>query len=239
MTINKLYKVGYNSEEKEILLDTRYNNYGANFSTKYDHFLNSYFKVATKVDLPVDFLVFIMNGMCHSGNDFIDSNVLPAIVDDTYIDLFKVTRNPKHKEIRISVNLLGSFIQSFDSNNPPVLFLEGFYLWERYFEMVKIKVFPDLPDRKECLFFFDNLDDCNYYIKNHNNGYGQIYEVEILELSKLFKGDMRLIDEIDESITYNNLLSQTFKYWNEEISNNPIFEYLFEGKCKLKNLSKI
>ena len=83
-------------------------------------------------------------------------------------------------------------------------------------------------------------NDFDTYIEN---GFevidGQIYEVEILQQSKLFKGDMRLIDEIDESITYNNLLAQTFKYWNEELSSSPIFEYLFEGKCKLKNLSKI
>ena len=233
-----LYKVGNYSEEKEILLDTKYTNYGANFSTKYDHFLDSYFNVATKTDLPVDFLVFIMNGIANFGNDFINSNVLPAIVDETYVDLFKVTNNPKHKGIGIPIPLLGSFIQSFDSINPPILFLEGFYLWERYFEMVRIKVFPDLPNRKECLFFFDNLDDCNDYIKNKNGGLGQIYEVEILEQSKLFKGDMSIIDEIDESMTYNNLLAQAFKYWDKEHSNNPIFEYLFEGKCRLKNLSK-
>lgn len=236
---DKLYKVGSYSEEKEILLDTKRSNYGTNFSTKYDHFLDSYFNVATKIDLPVDFLVFVMNGMANFGNDFINSNVLPAIVDETYIDLFKVTQNPKHKKIGIPIPLISSFIQSFDSKNPPILFSEGHYLWERYFEMVRIKAFSDLPNRKECLFFFDNLDDCNYYIQNHNGGLGQIYEVEIIEQSKLFKGDMRLIDEIDESITYNNIVKETFNYWDGKSSSNPIFEYLFEGKCKLKNLSKI
>lgn len=41
---DKLYKVGSYSEEKEILLDTKRSNYGANFSTKYDPFLDSYFQ---------------------------------------------------------------------------------------------------------------------------------------------------------------------------------------------------
>lgn len=235
----KLYKVGTYSDKEEIFLDTKTTNYGANFSTKYDHFLDSYFNVATKTDLPVDFLVYVMNGIANGGNDFINSNIAPAIFDEFYVDLFKVTQNPKHKDIAIPIQLLNDFIQSFDGENPFILFLEGFYLWERYFEMVRIKIFPDLPNRKNCLFFFDNLDDCNDYIKSKNGGLGQIYEVEIIEQSKLFKGDMRLIDEIDESITYNNLLAQTFKYWNEELSSSPIFEYLFEGKCKLKNLSKI
>jgi hypothetical protein len=235
---NKLYKVGTYSDKKEIFLDTKTTNYGAIFSTKYDHFLDSYFNVATKTDLPVDFLVYVMNGMANGGNDFINSNVLPAIIDETYIDLFKVTNNSKHKGIGIPIPLLGGFIQSFDSINPPVMFLEGFYLWESFFEMVRIKIFPELPNRKDCLFFFDNLDDCNDYIKSKNRGLGQIYEVEILEQSKLFKGDMRIIDEIDESITYNNLLAETFKYWDKGLSSNPIFEYLFEGKCNLKSLSK-
>ena len=237
MTNNKLYKVGNHSDKEEILLDTRYNNYGANFSTEYDHFLNSYFNIATKIDLPVDFLVFVMNGIASFGNDFIDSNITPAIVNEFYVDLFRVTQNPKHKNIVLPIQLLNDFIQSFDDNNPFVLFTEGFYLWERYIEMVRTRVFPDLPNRKECLFFFDNLDDCNYYIQNHNNGLGQIYEVEILEQTKLIKRDMKLIDEIDESISYNNMLKEAFNYWDGKSYSNPIFEYLFEGKCKLKNLS--
>lgn len=236
---NKLYKVGAYSEEKEILLDTKHSNYGANFSTKYDHFLDSYFNVTTKIDLPVDFLVYVMNGIADGGDYFINNNIAPAIVDEFYVELFKVTKNPKHKNIVIPIQLLNDFIQSFDNENPFILFYEGHYLWERYFEMVRKNAFADLPNRKECLFFFDNLDDCNYYIKNHNGGLGQIYEVEILEQSKLFKGDMKLIDEIDESITYNNILKEAFDYWDGKSSNKPIFEYLFEGKCKLKNLSKI
>lgn len=235
---NTLYKVGTYSDKEEIFLDTKTTNYGAIFSTKYDHFLDSYFSVATKIDLPIDFLVYVMNGIANFGDDFINANIAPAIVDEFYVDLFKVTKNPKHKSIVIPIQLLNDFIQSFDGENPFISFYEGFYLWERYFEMVRIKVFPNLPNRKECLFFFDNLDDCNDYIKNKNGGLGQIYEVEILEQSKLFKGDMRLIDELDESITYNILLAQIYKYWDTGLSSSPIIEYLFEGKCKLKNLSK-
>jgi hypothetical protein len=236
---DKLYKVGAYSEEKEILLDTKHSNYGANFSTKYDHFLDSYFNVATKIDLPIDFLVSVVNGIVNFGDDYINNNIAPAIVNEFYVDLFKVTKNPKHKSIVIPIQLLNDFIQSFDGENPFILFYEGFYLWERYFEMVRLKIFSDLPNRKQCLFFFDNLDDCNDYIKNKNGGLGQIYEVEILEQSNLFKGDMNLIDELDESITYNNILKEVFNYWDGKSSSRPIFEYLFEGKCKLKNLSKI
>lgn len=235
---NKFYKVGTYSEENEILVDTKVNNYGTTFSTQYDHFLDSYFKIATQIDLPVDFLVFIMNGIAIEGNDFITTSVYPAIVDETYVDLFKVTNNPKHQGKGIPIPLLGSFIQSFDNDNQVVMFLEGYYLWERCFEMVRTKIFSDLPNRKDCMFFFDNLEDCNDYIKNKNGGLGQIYEVEILEQSKLFKGDMKLIDEIDESITYNDLLAQIFKYWDGRTSDEPIFEYLFEGKCKFKKLVK-
>ena len=33
---------------------------------------------------------------------------------------------------------------------------------------------------------------------------------------------------IDESITYNNLLAQIFKYWDGKTSDKPTFEYLFK-----------
>lgn len=231
-----LYKVGNNSPSEEIYLDSKINNYGDNFSDKYDHLLESYFNVALKINLPVDFLIFINNGIAMFGQNFIDETIKPAISKEGYVNLHKISSKPEYKGFGIPVALLNEFLQSFDDVNPFIVFNEGNYLWERYFEIVRMKIFPTLPNRKECLFFFDNIEDCNYYINKHRAGYGTIYQVEILEAETLIKRDMKIIDDISLSVSYNNLIKTIYNYWDEDYSDSPIIEYLFKGKCKLKPL---
>lgn len=97
-------------------------------------------------------------------------------------------------------------------------------------------MFNELPSRKESIFLFDNIDDCNYYIKTHKNGIGHIYEIEITRQETLFKADMNIFDEIDLSITQNNLLVELYKYWDKQSSKTPRYEYLFQGECRVKNV---
>lgn len=230
------YRVGNYSDDEIIILDSDSYNYGKSFSSNHDHFLNCYFNIATKIDLPVDFLIFVNNGLAILGTDFIHSNIIPAIVDENYIDLQKVTKNEKHKRIVIPISLLNEFIQSFDDQNPFYHNPEGKYLWEQYFDLVRKKIFPSLPNRKESIFLFDNIEACEYYINTHRKGVGKIYKVELLHTRALFKADMKIFDDIDLSISHNCLLFELFKYWNAESSKSPIYEYLFQGKCKLKKI---
>lgn len=230
------YRAGNYLNDEIIILDSNSYNYGKSFSSSHDHFLNCYFNIATKIDLPIDFLIFVNNGLAIHGTDFIHSNIIPAIVEDYYIELQKVTKNAKHKEIVIPIGLLNEFIQSFDDQNPFYLFPEGKYLWEQYFELVRKKIFPSLPNRKDSIFLFDNIEACEYYINTHRKGEGKIYKVELLHKKALFKADMKIFDDVDLSITHNNLLIELFKYWNSESSKSPIYEYLFQGRCKLKKI---
>ena len=45
---------------------------------------------------------------------------------------------------------------------------------------------------------------------------------------------MNLLDEIENYFTYYQAKEVIHKYWNGEKSENPVWEYLFQGVCKLK-----
>ncbi|KZE73355.1 hypothetical protein AV926_18400 [Myroides marinus] len=227
------YRIG-NYNENELFLDSSINNYGQNFTTQHDYFLDKYFKIVNKLDLPIDFLISINNGIAIGGDYYIENDIRPAIVQENFVELYKITKNEKHQNIIIPIALLNEFIQSFEI--PFELFLAGNYLWEKYFEIVRNKIFPNLPKRKDSIFLFDSIESCRYYINQHKNGYGDIFQVELLETKELFKADMNIYENINESITYNDLIKELFKYWNQDASESPIFEYLFQGKCKLKKI---
>lgn len=233
---NTFYRVG-NYSENNIVIDSKTYNYGKSFGDEYDHLIDSYFKVATKIDLPIDFLVSVSNGIATFENVFLNV-IRNAIVEENFIDIYKVTNNEKHNGFVIPISLMNEFIQSFDDDNNFKVLAEGKYLWERYFEIVREKFFPELPSRKESIFLFDNVADCEFYISNHKGGFGNIYEVEIIQKHILFQADMNIFDESDLSITNSNLMKELFKYWNKETSKTPRYEYLFQGKCCMKNVLK-
>ncbi|MCF8465119.1 MAG: hypothetical protein K9G41_09765 [Flavobacteriales bacterium] len=229
------YRVGHYGQD-EIILNSDTYNYGMSFDTTYNHLLDGYFNIATKIDLPVDFLIDINIGIALFGNVYLNQ-IEQAIVQDTFVDIYKVTNKDAHRGIVIPIKLLNTFIQHFDDENPFLAYVEGKYLWERYFEMVRSKVFNHLPTRKDSIFLFDNVSDCEFYIQEHKKGFGKIYEVEIIREEQLLKVDMNIFDEISLSITSNNLKMELFKYWDGGLSNTPRFEYLFQGECRLKSIS--
>ena len=215
------YRVG-DFNQHGLVLDSNSFNYGKSFTGEYDYFLERYFNIASKIDLPIDFLIDVNNGIAFYGDDYLKEKIEPAIVQKFYVDLFKVTANEKHRGFTIPINLINEFTQSF--NEPTTILLEGKYIWENYFEMVRLKAFPELPSRKESIFLFENINDCNDYIEKHKKGFGQIYEVEIIEKEVMFKADMNIFDEIDLSITYNNLILELAKYWEGKTSEKPVYE---------------
>ena len=231
---NTFYRVGDYSENN-IVLDSKTYNYGNSFGNEYDHLIDSYFKVANMIDLPIDFLITVSNGIATFGNELLSVN-RNEIVNDHFVKIYKVTINEKHNGFLIPVSLLNDFIQSFDDDNNFKSLAEGKYLWEGYFEIVRGKLFPELPSRMESIFLFDNVADCEFYISNHKGGFGNIYEIDIIHQDILFKADMNIFDEVDLSVTYNNLIKELYKYWNEESSETPRYEYLFQGRCRVKNV---
>lgn len=93
---------------------------------------------------------------------------------------------------------------------------------------------PDitLPSRKESLFLFENIDDCKYYIDTHK-GFGTICEVELIDTVNLFRGDMNLLNETPNYLTFHETINWANRYCKKESSSKPVYEILFQGKCRL------
>ena len=114
--------------------------------------MKSYFTVLDEINLPVDFLVSVTNQIIAMGEMYTDIS-MEAIDTDNNIDLFKVTKNEKHKNYKIPVNLMGEFLQSFDQHNQIIHFDNGAILWGAFLEKVRAKEFSNLPSRMKSTFF--------------------------------------------------------------------------------------
>ena len=83
------------------------------------------------------------------------------------------------------------------------------------------------------IFLFDSYASCNYYRQNHTGGKGNVVEIELIETRNVFEADMKIIDDIENSISRDELLETVRKYWRGEKSANPIMEIIFQGTYKL------
>lgn len=229
---NKYYRVEFTSVKTGKSYDTSEKNYGDNFKNDYyDHFLKSYFTVLDEINLPIDFLVSVTNQIIAMGEMYTDI-LMEAIDTDNNIDLFKVTKNEKHKNYKIPVKLMGEFLQSFDEHNQFIYFDNGAILWEVFLEKVRAKEFSNLPSRMESIFLFDSNTSCNYYKQNHIGGKGNVVEIALIETRNVFEADMQIIDDIENSISRDELLETVRMYWRGEKSANPIMEIIFQGTYK-------
>ncbi len=224
----------YRVELKPIDTDKIYHSedfaYGSNFDFKYyQHFINTYLRVMHRNNISADFLVTLNNQIYMTQGDYL-AGLANAIVNEEYIDLYKVTNNDHHKNQTIPISCVNDFVQSFDEMNPFILFNNGTYLWEIMNEAVRNQLYKSFPKRLSSVFLFDSLDSCNYYRSTHLAGKGTIYEVELLETKAFFEGDMKIIDKIENQILYHDLLSEFIAYWEGRMTETPVKEIIFQGK---------
>lgn len=234
--LKKYYRVEIKNVDTDKIYDTKDFNYGKSFDFRhYQHFINTFLRVMHTNNISVDFLISVNNNIFLEGNDYLQ-NITNSIINDEYIDIFKVTKNVNHRDQIISIKSVYEFIQSFDHINNFIFFDNGTYLWEIVSEYVRTNFFPNQPKRLQSTFLFDNLDSCNYYIKTHLNDVGSIYEIELIKTNAFFEADMRIIDGIENHILYEDLINEFADYWRGKVSERPIKEIVFQGKFKYKNI---
>ncbi len=214
----------------EAIIDTAKTNYSLTLSSKeaYRKFIDVVTHASSRLDVPIDFFVSLNNNLALWGNVYLDNLSKPK---NGQFELISLTTNAKHSNTFISISDFVSVVEQLD-NIGINLFQEGFYLWEKIYEDVRALKYTDKPSRDSSFFLFDNLESCKYYIEKHKGG-GQICQVELIKTRTLFKADMKLLDEIPNHFTYRQAAKQVDKYWNGKISTKPVFEYLFQGTCKL------
>ena len=81
------------------------------------------------------------------------------------------------------------------------------------------------PTRRECLMVFETQDTArNHWAKMIN---GKLYEVEIEVARILHRADMRLVDQIGNSLSTPSIAEQLAdSYWAGEMTGQPIVEIL-------------
>jgi len=77
------------------------------------------------------------------------------------------------------------------------------------------------------VFFFKDIDSCNYYIQEHLSGIGKIYEVAIINEISYFEGDMKIIDNVENQIKFEDLVNEFADYWRGKLTLAPVKEIIF------------
>jgi len=102
-------------------------------------------------------------------------------------------------------------------------------LLELAFELVRLREFPAMPSRFECLFLWDNEGWAREY---HNDaGYAGLYIVEIADEEQVFKGDFALITNFNLPDTIEKMMGRARRYWNGEIQGK--YEELLIGNIRV------
>ncbi|MBI9055102.1 MAG: hypothetical protein JEY96_14870 [Bacteroidales bacterium] len=225
----KYFKV-INHISSEVVVNTDYANYSTTLSKRkeLERIIEFIVNSSEKLDLPLDMYFTLNNNLALWGEEYLNS--FPNDGNSVYVlSDFLNLENSVYSKYSIKVSELAEIIQGIAKIGIE-FFDEGFYLWEYLYERMRNhKIFPC---RYDSLFLFDNKDDCKFYMQNHKGG-GMICEVELINTKKIFKADMNLLDSIQNYNTYSEAKKIINKYWNGAKSNNPIFEYLFQGDCKL------
>lgn len=111
-----------------------------------------------------------------------------------------------------------------------------FTVRELALEQVRKESFKKCPSRIGCLYACNNLDDAlNWFpLISWNKEKAQLLKLKCT--GKLFIGDTRL--NTKENFSFNYYLEQAQKYWNGEVTKEPRFECLFEGKAEVVEIIK-
>jgi|GEM_PF-4937867 len=217
----------------DTFIDTEKSNYSLTLTdiALHSELLTFVTQSSNQLDLPFDFYASFNNNLVTFGNLYLQN--LPKSKNGQF-EISELTNNEKHSTIFVKESNLIRIVEGLDKLGIN-MFPDGFYLWEKIYEDVRLNHYNDKPKREKSFFLFDNIENCKYYIDKHKK-FGQICEVEIIQTTSLFKADMNLLDIIPNHYTYKQAVKQVDNYWAGRTSNNAIFEYLFQGTCKLKPL---
>ncbi|MEL1243992.1 hypothetical protein AAEO56_06940 [Flavobacterium sp. DGU11] len=211
-----------------ITIDTSVSNYGESLANRqnYDRLLEIITQSSEKYGFPLDIYFTLNNAIALSGNDYLRN--FPPHKDDVYNLSFLCT-SQNRRDILMDREDLIQFIKDIDQAGIS-LFDEGNYLWEYIYEKVRALKYPHLPARHQSIFLFETVQDCNYFMNKHGM-FGAICQVDIIQQDALFRGDMNIYDEIPNHFSYQQTFDEASRYWDAKVSNQPVYEILFQGKC--------
>lgn len=147
--------------------------------------------------------------------------------------------NFKTKDILLYFNKYQSLGIFLDPN-------ESCAIWEFLWERGRQLIHPNGISRYDCTFAFATKQDADKYLQErqeedkkynkHSHILDRICKVEILNQQKAEMYDMRWLDNISISSTYNQYEKVVNSYWSGKETKIPLKEVLFQGTYILRNV---
>ena len=106
----------------------------------------------------------------------------------------------------------------------------GRILLEVVWETVRLREFPDRPSRFDCLFLWTDERVARRF--NSKRADVELYEVEIVDCSRVFAANMALISYFEESETLGSMFERAREYWRTERKDEH-GEILLEGSIRI------
>ncbi len=106
----------------------------------------------------------------------------------------------------------------------------GSVLLEVAWETVRLREFPYRPSRFDCLFLWTDERVARRF--NSKRADTELYEVEIVDCSRVFAANMDLISYFEESETLGSMFERAREYWRTERKDEHR-EILLEGSIRI------
>jgi hypothetical protein len=107
-------------------------------------------------------------------------------------------------------------------------------LLEMAWEIVRLREFPELPSRLNCLFFWMDEGAARRFHSNRPWP-AELYEVEVVECARICLADMNLISYFEVNESAASMMERARRYWAGELPVPPGVppEVLLEGTVRV------
>lgn len=104
-------------------------------------------------------------------------------------------------------------------------------------ELIRKSFFPTMPSRYHSFFLCDSLDNALYWLFKMSYKKYKLWEIEVDE-SRTFKFDANMIPPAFKDVekyvySPSEIFSMGYRYWNQESTRNPLFEYFTDSPVRV------
>ena len=186
-----------------------------------------------KGNIPIDAIVQINNQFVSFGDIFLEK---VPIEEQDLIDSSLFVSDPKHINHKIDKMELVKFLSYVLNSKVYLEFHLVGLVWEYIFEIARQYVDKNLPSRLDSVFFFDNINSAKYYSTKQRQGLGEVYMINVIQEDCAQAFDMNWLDSIPLCATFGDAIKTAIKYWQQETTDNPTMEILFQGQFEIGDI---
>lgn len=205
------------------------------FYTNLKPFFDKICELDERYNYGLDLYVCLYNNLTLYSSDYLQ-NIYSSYGNS--INIYNLTSNEQHRDDYINFNnLLNISYDLYPSIDFYIIEIPiGIYLSEYIFEEMRKNNFSDKISRLDSYFVFKDIKSCDYYKKRWKKHNNSIVKIISKEVYNYFEGDIKHIDDIENHITVYEYRDIANKYWQGELTNDPIIETFFQGTFEMKRL---